>query len=321
MKDIHYAFCVAKIRALESRLLSKEDIAMLISQKDLSAALLFLKQKDYALENETVNGIAKRHTMELNSVLSESVPDKNELDALYILNDYFNLKVLVKCIIEKNNPEELFTYPTTIDYSVLSKASADVDFSLFKAQYGAIAEQAYNIALKSENGKFSDVIIDTAAINALTAFAKKRKSGILGKICEFLADTADIKIALRCAATFQDEDYVKEAIGDCNHLDKDKLINATRSGKEALISYLETTVYNKGVETYLKNPSSFEKWCDDTVMKIASDAIYTSFGFDPVVYYFYRKNLEIKTVRMILTAIKSDIDRSVIKGRLRELYA
>lgn len=321
MKDIHYAFCVARIRALENRLLSKEDIAMLISQKDLSAALSFLVKKEYAQENETVNSIAKRHTLELNAALTESVPDKKELDALYILNDYFNLKVLVKCMLEKISPEELFVYPTTIDYNNLTKACDSADFSLLRAHYAQTAQKAYSIALKNENGKFSDVIIDRAAIDALTACAKNKNSGILGKICAFLADTANIKIALRSAATLQDSEYIKEATGSCNELDRDKLIISAIAGGEELTSYLLSTSYKEGVEAYLRNPSSYEKWCDDEVMKIASSSVYTSFGFDPAVYYFYRKSLEIKTVRMILTAIKSDVDRSIIKERVRKLYA
>lgn len=321
MKDIHYAFCVAKIRALENRLLSKEDIAALISQKDLSAALSFLEKKEYATENETVNAIAKRHTIELNTVLLESVPDKNELDSLYILNDYFNLKVLVKCMLEKCSPDELFTYPTTIDYTDIDKICADADFSRLKEQYAKTTERAYGLALKSENGKFSDMIIDRAAIDTLTEYAENKNSGILGKICAFLADTANIKIALRCTATSQEGEYIKEAIGNCNALDKDKLINAAFSGNDALIAYLQSSQYSEGVETYLRNPSSFEKWRDDEVMKISSDSVYTSFGFDPAVYYFYRKSLEIKTVRMILTAIKSNVDRSIIKERVRRLYA
>lgn len=321
MKDIHYAFCVAKIRALESLLLTKEDIALLISQKDLSAALSFLRQKSYAKEQEGINEIINRHTSELNEVLTESVPDKNALKALFILNDYFNLKVLVKCLIEKAEPAGLFAKPTSIDFSSLGANASEQFFSDLTSGYGELARQAYDIALKSENGKFCDVIIDTAAINALSSYAKTKNSGILGKICAFLADTANIKAALRCAFTSQSEDYIKEAIGNCCYLDKELLIKSTISGEQALVSYLDTTEYKNGVEVYLEKPSNFEKWCDDCVIKIASDAVYTSFGFDPVVYYYYSKSLEIRTVRMILTAIKSDIDKATIKERVRELYA
>ena len=321
MKDIQYAFCVAKIRALENKLLTKQDIASLIGQKDLSAALNFLKEKGFAEEGEAAADIIRRQTEELNAVLCESVPDKNELDALYILNDYFNLKVLVKCAADKENAEELLLFPTTVDASAFNLTAADGEFDFLKDEYRNTAKEAYGIALKSGNGKFSDVIIDTAAIDALTEYAKGRNRGILGKICGFLADTANIKIALRCVATAQDTDYIKAAVGKCFKLDKEKLIDATLSGDEALGNYLEASVYKEGYLIYKSKPSAFEKWCDDNVMKIASDAVYTSFGFDPVVYYYYRKSLEIKTVRMILTAIRSDVDRSIIKERVREIYA
>lgn len=321
MKDIHYAFCVARIRALENKLLTKQDIASLIGQKDYSAALGFLKEKGFAEEGESLSQIITRQTQQLNTLLDESVPDKKELDALYLLNDYFNLKVIVKCAVEKKNADGLLLFPTTIDFSSFDYEAADGEFTFLKSEYRNAAKEAYSIALKSSNGKFSDIIIDTAAINTLSDFAKGRNSGMLGKICGFIADTANIKTALRCVSTFQDSDYIKAAIGNCFKLDKEKLVESALSGEEALSAYLEASDYKEGYLIYKSNASAFEKWCDDNVMKIASDAVYTSFGFDPVVYYYYRKSLEIKTVRMILTAIRSDVDRSIIKERVRELYA
>lgn len=320
MKDIHYAFCVAKIRALENRLLTNKDIASLTEMKSLKDALRFLTEKGYSGENEDIADIIKRHTGELNTLLYESVPDKKQLEALYILNDYFNLKVIVKCAVEKTNGEALLLQPSAIGCEALSSA-LEGDFDCLGTNFRTVAEEAYGIALKSKNGKLCDVIIDTAAINALAACSQDKNSGLLGEICAFLADTANIKAALRCVATSQDEDYIKEAVGSCCRLDRDSLIKAATTGSEALDSFLEATVYKEGAAIYLSDPSAFEKWCDDRVIEIADRALYTSFGFDPVVYYFYRKSLEIKTVRMILTAIKSDIDKSIIKGRVRELYA
>lgn len=321
MKDIHYAYCVARIRAVEKSLLSKQDISSLINQKDFMSALNYLVQLGFAKENEGAEDIIKRQGEELNSLLIESVPDKKETDILYILNDYFNIKVIVKCALEGNNFNDYMLYPTTVITSETVKNVPVDDFSFLNEAYRAVAEKAYNIALKSRNGKFSDMIVDRAAIDALSAVFRKKNSGLLGEICAFLGDTANIKIALRCASTNQDADYIKEAIGNCNNLDRSKLIDTTVSGSEALISYLLTTRYKTGVETYINKPSGFEKWCDDEVIRITESAKYTSFGSAPVVSYFYRKNLEIKTVRMILTALKSGIDRSAIKERVRKLYA
>ncbi len=321
MKDTRYAFCVAKIRALENKLLTKQDISTLIGQKDLASAFAFLIQKGYAEKGETAGTLIKRQGYELNRILKESLPDKKELESLYILNDYFNIKVLVKCAIENTDAEELLIHPSTLgDIKKDNKDAAD-DFSFLKDDYRVVAENAYNIAIKSHNGKFSDAIIDKAAIDALSAYARGKKSGLFGEVCAFLADTANIKTALRCAATFQDADYINAAIGSCNRLGKSELIAATEEGLEKLVSYLDTTCYRDGVKIYTEKPSAFEKWCDDQIINITAKAVYTSFGFAPVVSYFYHKNLEIKTVRMILNALKSDVDKEKIKERVRELYA
>jgi len=321
MNDTRYAFCVAKIRALENKLLTKQDIASLIDQNSLTSAFAFLLQKGYAKENETANDLIKRQGDNLDELLNESVPDKNELEKLYVLNDYFNIKVLVKCAIENTDAEEFLIYPSAIRYIKTVKKAADGDFSFLKDDYRIIAETAYNIALKSQNGKFSDAVIDKAAIDALSSYAKSKKSGLFGRVCAFLADTANIKTALRCAVTFQDADYINAAIGNCNNLNKAELISVTVNGYDELVSYLETTCYKDGVKIYTEKPSAFEKWCDDQIIEITSKAVYTSFGFAPVVSYFYRKSLEIKTVRMILAAIKSGVDKEKIKERVRELYA
>ena len=321
MKDTRYAYCVARIRALENKLLTNQDISALINQHSYDAALGWLFQKGYSSAGDNADSIIKNHGEQLNKVLEESAPDKKELDVLYLLNDYFNLKALVKCIAQNINPEGYFIYPTTINLSNFNGNDIENIFSFLKDKYKAVAEEAYNMAVKAENGKFSDLIVDRAAIDALGAYSEEKNSGLLGEICAFQGDTANIKIALRCAAIGQDEEYLNAAIGKCNKLDREKLIKACVSGVDTLQQYLEMTRYKKGIEIYLSSPSAFEKWCDDEIIKITSSAVYTSFGFAPVVSYYYRKNLEIKTVRMILSALKSDIDREIIKERVRKLYA
>lgn len=321
MKDTNYAFCVARIRAIENKLLTRQDISALIHQQSYEAALNWLVHKGYALAEDDADAIIKKQGAELNQLLEESVPDKKELEALYILNDYFNLKALVKCAVENQDPESYLIYPSTVVASDFTKKADSEGFSFLKEKYRAVAQEAYNIAVKSGNGKFSDAIIDRSAIDTLGEYANGKNSGLLGEICAFLGDTANIKIALRCSAVARDKDFIDASIGRCNRIDRDKLIKCCVSGPDTLKDYLETSVYKRGLMVYLESPSAFEKWCDDEIIRITRSAVYTSFGFAPVVSYFYRKNLEIKTLRMILLALKSDIDKNIIEERVRALYA
>ena len=65
MKDTRYAFCVARIRALETRLLTKQDISALIHQQDYDSALGRLVQLGYSSADDDADAIIKtRRTVE-----------------------------------------------------------------------------------------------------------------------------------------------------------------------------------------------------------------------------------------------------------------
>ena len=56
------------------------------------------------------------------------------------------------------------------------------------------------------------------------------------------------------------------------------------------------------------------------VISIAKKSAFTAFGFDPVCAYYYAKLTEMKSVRIILTGLKSGADKESIKERVRALY-
>ncbi len=321
MKDTDYAFCVARIRAVENKLLSKQDIVTLLNQKDYFSAVEFLSSKGYSCENNDIDSVIRTEEDKLSAFLKESVPDSKELESLYILNDYFNLKALVKCLIEGKNPIYSFIYPTTVIFDENKSTSPEDLLNTLGEHHRKTALEAYSYAAQSGNGRYCDVIIDKAAIGRLTSLYRNKKSGLCGEIAALLADTANIKTAFRCIATGQNSDFVSDAIGECCNLDRQKLIASTVIGLDELCNYLNTTDYRNCADIYKNKPADFEKWCDEEIYSKISSAIFTCFGFDPVVSYYYRKSLEIKTVRMILTAVKADADRQIIKERLRNVYA
>ena len=321
MKDIHYAYGVARIRANENKMLTSKDINALISQESYSDAIRFLVRCGYASDGESFDDMIKRQSNDLYSLLIDCVPVKDEIDSLFLLNDYFNLKMIVKCAVNSEKPKPYFVCPTTIKCDAFNEIAEEKLFPLLGEKYCTVAERAYKAALLSKNGMISDMIVDRAAIDELSTIAKQKHKTLFSQLAGFQGDVANIKIALRCVATNKESEFIEEAIGGCNKLDRVKLINAAANGYDSLVGYLLTTEYKNGVEFYQKNSAVFEKWCDDTLIDFTSEAIYTSFGSDPIISYYYRKSLEIKTVRMIINALKSDIDKNVIKERVREIYA
>lgn len=320
MKELDYAFCVACIRANEKYLLTGADVNKLAESESYDEAVKFLSSKGWIDGEGTINEYVTGRNEKLWKLISESVPDKKDLDVLCVVNDYFNLKAAVKCLLTGNDFEKFYVKPTTIDLSLLTQCVKNHAFDGIDADKSECVSKAYDIANKTQIGQNAEIIIDKAAIDCMCSYAKKYKSSISGEICAFMCDTSNIKIALRCALTGKSKDFVENAIGECSKIDRADLISHTLSGVEKLNEYLSNTCFSKGLELYNESPSAYDKWCDDEVIEISKNARYKSFGFDPVCAYYYAVITEIKTVNIILSGLYYGADKNTIKQRVRNLY-
>lgn len=320
MRDTDYAYCVARIRANERYLLNSKDIWDLFECKDFESALQLLIDKKWINQKGEISDCIKYQSDRLSTLLSECIPYKKDLDVLYTLNDFFNIKTAVKCHFTGKNPADYYIEPTTLNLQTLTENVSAHKFSSIEGNKGRCAEESYKTATLTENGQNADIIIDRACIDDMRLYASKNSSRVTGAICAFLCDSANIKIAFRCAMTDKKRDFTEIAIGECCNLSRKDLVEATLKGTQELSEYLAKTDYREGAQIYLTSAAEYEKWCDDKVISLAKKASFTAFGFDPVCAYYYAKLAEIKTVRIVLTGLKSGADKNRIKERVRALY-
>ena len=320
MRDTDYAYCVARIRANERYLLREKDLSDLLECKSYDSAQQYLIDKRWLSKKGDISESLKYQSEKLWELLSESVPDKKELDILCVTNDFFNIKAAVKCHFTEKDPFAYYLQPTTLNLKELTEKVASHKFSSIEGVKGKCAEESYKTACLTENGQNADIIIDRACIDEMKRYADKKGDSVTGEISAFLCDTANIKIAFRCAQTDKKRDFTETAIGECKAFPRKDIVEATLKGIDSLTEYLAKTVYREGAELYLNSAAEYEKWCDNKVIAIAKKSGFTAFGFDPVCAYYYAKLTEMKSVRIILTGLKSGADKSEIKERVRALY-
>lgn len=321
MKDIHYAYCVARLRSREKYMLSDSTLTKLCEMKSVQEAVNELISLGWIEEKGSINSYIKAQSDKLWTLLSESVPDKKELDLLCVLNDFFNIKAAVKCHFTSVCPKDYYITPTSLDLEKLTENVASHSFRSIGGKMGESAKEAYETALVTENGQLAEIIIDRAALECLCDYAKSKKTSLTNDVCGFLCDTANIKTALRINAIKKNPDFASSAIGECVKLRREDLLKFSLSGEEELYSFLAKTPYAKGVEEYKKGSIHYEKWCDENLYKLLSKAKYTSFGFDPICSYYYRKTGEIKNVRLILSALSVGKSAEEIKERVSTVNA
>lgn len=317
MRDIDYAYCVARIRAKEADMLKSSDFEKLLSFENADEALRFLRDKKWVSSDFTdIKSCISLSKEQLWKLLSESVPDKSELNALCVLNDFFNIKAAVKCLITSEKAESFMMTPTTVDIKAVSEKLNTRDFKKLFGERADTAEKAYLTAVKSENGQSAEIIIDRAALDCMAEYSKNSTDRISGKIYGFICDSTNIKIALRCALSGKDRAFLEEAIGECTLLERSSLIEETLNGKDALFGYLGKSANKEGVSELLKSSSAYDKWCEERIALLSSESKFTAFTFAPVCSYYYRKMSEIRKVSVILTSLSIGADKETIRERI-----
>ena len=253
MRDTDYAYCVARIRANERYLLKDKDLSELLECKSYDRAQQYLIDKKWLSKKGSITESLKYQSEKLWELLSESVPDKKELDILCVTNDFFNIKAAVKCHFTDKDPSAYYIQPTTLNLKELSEKVASHKFSAIEGVKGKCAEESYKTACLTENGQNADIIIDRACIDEMKRYADKKGDSVTGEISAFLCDTANIKIAFRCAETNKKRDFTETAIGECKAFPRKDLVEATLKGKDSLTEYLAKTFYREGAEIYLSS--------------------------------------------------------------------
>ena len=322
MKDTDYAFCVARIRANESNLLSAEFIKKLAEAENYEAAVNLLVTVGWIDSDAKDDDFIRVQSRNLWTLLSESVPDKKVLDYLCVLNDYFNIKTAIKCVLSGENADKYYAEPSSLVLGSLCGSIDSRDYDTFKSEsMRAATKTAFETVCITNRGQDAEMILDVAALEALLEIYSKCKYRVFSEICAFIVDSSNIRTAIRCACNKKDAEFIAAALSDCCKIKKDKLISESADGVEALREYLSTSEYSKGAELYFTNSALYDNWCEKKVLEIATGSGFTAFGFDPVCAYFYRKNNEIKTVKLILNAKKSGIPTDLLKERVMVAYA
>ncbi len=322
MRDIEYAYGVARIRANENSLLSAADTEQLITASSYKDALRILADNGWKLPESGTDfsEMLENESKKTWQLLIEAAPDIGELDALIIPNDFHNLKAALKATFSNETPFDFFIEPSVVSTDLINEAVSAMRFELLPEYMREPAGAAYDAIVRLENGRLADIILDVAALNTKIKMAKKSGSSLLLELSKFTGGVANIKAAVRCVRIRKDSEFISRAMCECEILDNGELIEAALSGETELIHYITSTSLEPGAEQLKSGAVAFEKWCDEAIAEMVQNAKFTAFGPDPIIAYYIHRDAEIKNARIILSAKINSLPAEEIRKRVREVY-
>lgn len=319
--DKQYIYAVARIRSKELTLFGKSDIEQLMSCSTEIECLRILADKGWGKDgshtSEQILTSEREKTWEL---LKELVEDISVFNTFLYGNDYHNLKAAIKQVYRSTKGHNLYMPNCTLDPEVIIKAVSEHDFSLLPEYMRDVAEEAYQIQLRTGDSQLCDIVLDKAALDSIYAYGKASGNELISQYVELKVAAANINIAIRSVKTNKDKEFLKRALSQCESLDINKLIECALEGMEAIYNFLATTVYFEGVPALMESSQAFERWCDNLIIDYIRPQKYNPFTLSPLAAYLLARENEIKTVRILLSGKRNDISDEIIRERLREMY-
>ncbi|MCH5298279.1 MAG: V-type ATPase subunit [Ruminococcus sp.] len=320
---LSYEFSIGSVRAKEKSLFDNSDIEQMLSCKSENELAVLLKDKGYG-DGNTVDEIIESHTEKVWEYLRSVAPDFDIFSPFIVQNDIHNLKVVLKGTMSARKYSHLLVNPCTIDTDLIIRAIDNQKFSLLPDWLSKPAEKAYELISHKGDARESDAVIDTAAMKRVLEISEQYNSDFLKQYFNTLVFYSNIKTAIRSSRTKTNKDFLESAFCDVQEFRRNSVINATLKGNDALLDELSRySEYecNKALEQYKLSPSSFERFVDDKLMKMAKESCKrTSEGAEPIIGYYLGSETEKKVIHIIASGIRTNSNIEIIRERLREIY-
>lgn len=320
MKDTRFAFADAKIRTLETGLLTPAMIEQMLGFSGVPEVAEFLRAHDWQIgEKETdPHRIVAEEGDRLWNEVSELLPEAGILDPLLIPNDFHNLKAALKALVSGEKAERFFIRPTTLDTDRLFQILAEKRYDELPRSMAEAAVKCYDILTSTGDGQWADAVLDRASLETLSDAAGKSDSELMRQYAAWTTAIADCKTAYRAAG--KDEEFLKDAICGSDLLDAASLIRAAAKGRGDVLALLAESPLSDAAEKLKVSMSAFEKWADDRITALCDIARLKCFGPDPIVAYYLAKLTEIKTVRILLVCRACGASAETTRERMRDVY-
>ncbi|MBR0277633.1 MAG: V-type ATPase subunit, partial [Clostridia bacterium] len=207
-----------------------------------------------------------------------------------------------------------------IDTNEMYESVKNKSFDSLPKWISDTAAYAYELLTSTMDGQLFDMMIDKASLAKMIEFSKKSNSNFAIAITDTFVSLTNIKIALRLSESNKSDSVYDYAFCECDGIDVNLLKKASQKGKDEVVSYIEGTNYAKFSEYINKSYALFEKKCDNAILEMADSAKLISFGIEPLVAYYFAKEAECKTLKIIMNGKHIGLSKDEINERVRELY-
>jgi V/A-type H+-transporting ATPase subunit C len=329
--DTRYAYAVARIRGMETRLLDRQWIERLLSE-DADGVLRVLSDSAF---QEAVSGVERPEDVEpgLMRALAETLttvsglsPEPELTDLFRLRWDFRNLKSLTKASLLKLEDADLGLVDGvgTVSVAVLESAVQERDYVALPTVLAETAREAEETFRDRGELAGVDAIFDRAMwSHQLTTAAGHGDDFLLGYFKAEI-DLLNVRTFVRHRESGAERDSLVRAFVPGGTLELSFFEGLLGEAMDALARALEYGPY-QALAQVLREWSRdrayvLELACDNALLARVEHARTVAYGVEPLVAYILMREIEIKLVRAAVVSKLDGVERGELEERLRSLH-
>ena len=307
VKETDFLSISARVRVMETRLLTAERMERMIDAKDAAEAAKVLGECGYPDLAEPTPSALEDLLADAQGALFEDLGKAVDapalLDVFRCKYDYHNAKTLVKAQALGIDQNRLLLRGGRYDPEALAEDFRREDLRAYTPAFQEAVARARELLGSSGDPQQADFILDRAYFQELSHLAGQSGSKFLEGYVAMLIDAANLRAAVRAARLAKAGEFLRAVLVPGGSVSPEAIARA--KGDELGKVFKNTglaSAAEAGAAVAVPNGrplTEFERMCDDAVMAYLAKARMIPFGEQPVIAYLYAREAEATAIRTI----------------------
>lgn len=326
IKDTDYLVISARIRAMETGLLTGERMEQILAARSDEEVVKLLQEGGYptmSLESpEAMDAAITAAREETLQDLGDSAPDKQYLDIFKLKYDYHNAKAILKAQAMDTEPDHMLADLGRVPAAELKEAITGGDMNQLPPLLAAAIFEAKEVLETTRDPQLGDIVLDRWRYRDEMETAEATGSKFLRGYVRVSIDAANLRSLVRTLRMGKNAAFLEGVLVSGGTVDESEILTVAGNNGGGLAELYASTELKDAAQAgadALKGGAltKFEKLCDDAVSGYLSGAQMVAFGEAPLIGYLAARETEYTNLRILLMGRAAGLDPETIRARLR----
>lgn len=322
-KDTDYLAISARVKAMETKLLTEERMEQLLtagSEEEVMHILGECGYPEFSLKTpEDISTALAIGWREIMKDLWDNIPDTRYLDIFKLQYDYHNAKALIKANAMEADPQSmLFSLGCTPTAELRRFLDTNGEEGELPETLEKAVREAKEVFDRTGDPQLCDAVLDRWRYRNELEEAKESGSAFLYGYVQACVDSYNLRAIVRALLMGKSREFLDHIICEGGDIPRDPLLDASKGGRTEITQLYRSTRLEAAAET--GDFTEFERLCDDAVNEYLAGSLTVPFGEAPLMAYLAARETEYTNLRIILMGRRAGLAPDTIRSRLRKVF-